>query len=360
MRALKAYLELRKRATAGDPTAKAEIAKIAANPTAIAVLKHAAQSLHRTASAVQAITQVQGAAAAAAADVDDEQLDDESEIYSGDELDDADRAHRQLPPGSGDLEHKALLRKMKQVAAGQVAPLSNTNPSAVFNAGVLGNQATVSPGDLQQVVNFQSDDSETTTLALVIAPVQQQVTTDLDFVSDPLLLGPVLGNRPYARVQFGNRGFSQFAYIDIGTGAQLTVSGSMVTVEVGLKVNPNIATAAMQLAGMISSFKPIMRTSPLTFTLYADDGGVVSTNIYPVPPFAKRVTFIKQNIADVVTLKFLNFFETPPGNFEYPWSTIATNAQQADPILLPNDVFAVSATNANGNAQGRFVFELGI
>lgn len=281
-----------------------------------------------------------------------------------DEIAEADRVHHQLPPGSDSLDHKAMLRRMKQAASNAVAPLANTNPSAVFGAGMLGNQATVRPGELKQVVNYQAADSETTTMTLVIAPVQQQVTTDKEFVTNPLDLNGagILGNRPYARVQWGNKGFSQAAFVDIGTGQQFTLSGTMLTIEVGLKINPNITTPSMQLAGMIASFKPIMRTAPLTFTVYADDVIVAPPiNIYPIPPFAKKVWFIKQTIGDVVTLNVINFAHSPPGVFEYQaGAPIAANTQMTDPIILPNDAVAISATNAAANAQGRFVFELGI
>lgn len=291
----------------------------------------------------------------------DEQRLDEQRLdeNAADELEVAAVTEASMP-GADSLDVKAALRKTRLGMLNQQAPFVATNPPSVL-AGISGNQATVKPGELHQVCFWQGDDAHASTVSLAIAPVQQQATTDQDFVTAPLSLGSGLGNRPYARIQFGTKGFSVAAFVDIGTGVQLDVCASMVTIEVGLKINPNITTPAMQLAGMIGSFKPIMRTAPLLYTLYADDTGVVNTNIYPVPPFAKRVWFIKQSIADVVTLNVVNFAHSPPGNFEYQGvATIAANTQMADAIVLPGDAVAVSATNAAGNAQGRFVFELGL
>lgn len=288
---------------------------------------------------------------------------DVDELRRGDDLELADAVAQEADFAGDDLARKAALRKARLGNLAEVAPFTNQNPPSVLS-GTVGNSATVKPGQLVEVANFQTDDAHSTTLSIVVAPVQQQATTNQDFVTAPSALGAGLGNRAFARIKFGNRGFAVAAFVDIGVGQQLDVSGSMCTVEVGLKVNPNITTSPMQLAGMIGAYKPIMRTAPLTFTLYADDTGAVSTNLYPIPPFAKKVWFIKQTQSDVVTLEIVNFAHSPPGNFQYiptPAATIPANTQMSgDPIILPADAIAISAATAAANAEGRFVFELGI
>jgi hypothetical protein len=259
-----------------------------------------------------------------------------------------------------DLERKGALYRARQAAAGQIAPLTNTNPSGVFAAGMLGNQATVAPGELKQVVNYQSPDCETTTMTVVVSPVQQAFTLDRSSTLDP---NAITVARPYARIQFGNKGFAASMFVDVGTGVSFDISGSMATIEVGSKPLPPDASSAsghvMQLGAMISAFRSSsMRTTPLTYTIYQDDG-TGTFLYYAIPPFARRVTFYKANRMNDTVVSLFGFTSASNGGFEYD---IPAQQQQASPVEIPGDTVLINAidTTAGTNAQGRFVFELAL
>lgn len=358
---LAAYAALKKRADAGDPSAKADLAKLAADPKAVMQIRAAsARTKQRTQNNIAglvALTQVQG---------DSEEEVDEY-VPGTDDIEDADRAHRQLPPGSGDLEHKAALRHNRAAVLNQQAPFSNTNPPDVVN-GMQGNAAIVQPGQLIQVCNYQGDDAHCAPLTLSVFPVQQLHIEDAGSNG----VGPidVPTFRPFARIRFGCKGAAAEALIDIGTGFQLTVAGSMTTIEVGLHDDVSgtplnqfdLQYQSMKLAGMISAFKPIVRTAPLTYTVYADAIAGAGTTFYYIPPFAKSVLFVKNgvSIATDVHLVVSSLSVNDP-NAQYEID-IPANAQQTVPLLLSGNASFVSATNAGGTADitGQFIFELDI
>src|SRR6185312_14908285 len=72
--------------------------------------------------------------------------DDEIADRAGDDLEMASMIAEADMPGADDLDRKAALFRARQMAANQVAPLTNTNPSAAYGAGVFGNQVSVEPG----------------------------------------------------------------------------------------------------------------------------------------------------------------------------------------------------------------------
>lgn len=281
-------------------------------------------------------------------------VDEELAERAGDDLEMADLVAQESDFAGDDLARKAATRNARLGAINQQAQFVSTNPPGVL-AGISGNQATVAPGELIQVANAQVDDAHTTTLSIVIAPVQPLVTADSDAVSG---YPTNFEARPYARVRFGNKAFATAALVDIGGGVQFDVSGSMVTIEVGLHAIPASAVSGvMQLAGMVSSYKSIMRTAPLYYTLYVDDTSVLSQ--FKVPPFARSVTFLKFDASKHVTLRALA--PSPVTNNKYDID-LPANSQQTVPLPLTGDIQLLQAfDNATvQNAAGRLIFELGL
>lgn len=291
MRALQAYLNLKKRADAGDPKAKAEIAKLVANPTAVARLKAIAAQATQAAQLISALTvaptQVQGN--------EEEPIGSPDDIYDGDDIELAERVHRQLPPGSDSLDHKALLRKARASASAAVSQFMNTNPPSVFGAQ-LGQIVTVRSDDIapKAVVNWQGEDAHTQPVTLTLTPVQVL----------PVNNAAAVAAAPYADIVFGTSAFSQTVRVDIGRGVQVTVSGASVAALVGLDVQSGFAIG-MQIAGLLS-FGNVSRNTRITRTINL--GTIVS--ILPVnnaiPLFARDVQLVSADVTSTATVDVLD------------------------------------------------------
>jgi hypothetical protein len=330
--ALVALMNLAKRAQQGDPRAQMELQKLRAM-LAGGVLNRAAED---------------------AADAVIGAHEEAEELRAGDDLEMAAYIAEADVPGADELTRKAALRSNRLGNLNEQAAFTNQNPPSVL-AGISGNQAEVAPGELTQVCNWLGDDAHTSTLSLVIAPSQQLITSDGDTVNG---YPTNFEARPYARIQFGNKAFAVAALVDIGTGIQLDVSGSMVTIEVGLKAIPaGAVSGTMKLAGMISSYKSIMRTAPLYYTEFSDDATIL--NQFKVPPFARRVIFEKFDVSKHVTLRALA--PSPVSNNKYDFD-IPANSQQTVPLPLAGDIQLIQAFDVatDENAAGRFLFELGL
>lgn len=335
MQALRLYVDLKKRADAGDPRAKLEVAKIAANPTAVAVLRRLADS----------VKSAQALALVATLTQPTEVVVGEDEYEAGaDDLEDAAHAHRQLPPGADDLDHKALLRKVRQANQNNVAPAVNTNPPSVFT-GSMGNSQSVTTGDNPvQVALWQGAAEETRAIS---------ATFSAAFVPDALAAGAV---KPFGIITFGNRGFVATAEVDIGQGGcQLTVAASAVTLQVGMDpaaVGENNAT--LLLSGMLG-FNTIVRTAPLTRTLYLDGAQTTASGALRIPAFAKAVWLERSKLSDALTMNIQNAGLATLSQF-----ALLANAYQTWPIILPNDAFYISITGGDGTGKARLIFELGL
>ncbi len=165
---------------------------------------------------------------------------------------------------------------------------------------------------------------------------------------------------PFARVVWGTRGFLGTADVDIGTGCQFTVSASQIRVEVGLD-NIGIAGGTMNLSGMLS-FRSIMRTSPLTRTLVQ---AVTTDDIYPIPPFSKRVWVYREGALPLVavTINLLDSSQSPIATYvmQAMSATVpAVGSFMFDPITLPNQAYFVELVYAVGPSSLRCVFDLDI
>ena len=296
----------------------------------------------------------------------EEQEEDVVGVYEG--TDDTDLAQqiKDAYPTADDLTHKSLLRAKKQANINAAAPFTSTNPVSVLS-GTLGGQLTVNsglgggigvatpPGSPAQTANWVGDDSETCPITITLAPVQQIGTFTLS-TRRP-------GARPYAIIQFGTRGMMVQAQVDIGTGCQLTVSGSSCTVQVALDgytagadipLNDQIS---MILAGMISAFNPIFRTAPLTRTIYFD-GADAAAGIATVPPFAKNVKFWRNDsTAGPVTFTFFDSGE-PRYTYTLPATTgDGVTGYMFNPIPLDGSIISVGFNGA-GTGQSCLIFEL--
>ena len=298
----------------------------------------------------------------------EEQEEDVVGVYEG--TDDTDLAQqiKDAYPTADDLTHKSLLRAKKQANAAAAAPPVSTNPASstgavlggqltVYSAPGMGNGVATPPGSPLQTANWVGDDSETCPITITLAPVQQiGALSGLYTARQP-------GPRPYAIIQFGTRGMLVSAQVDIGTGCQLTVSGSSCTVQVcldGYTAGANIPLGdqvSMILAGMVSAFSPIFRTAPLTRTIYFD-GAQAAAGSTIVPPFAKSVKFWRNNsTSGPVTFTFFDSGE-PRYTYTLPATTgDGVTGYMFNPIPIDGSIVSVAFSGAD-SGQSCLIFEL--
>lgn len=267
--------------------------------------------------------------------------DAEQEVFGEEDIDRADRMAR----GTGDsLAQKSMLRQDKWSDLNEIADFTRIVPASVLQ-GTIGGQQQVQGNANQQLANWAGDDAETVPITVTFAPVQQIGT-----VTTPA------GLRPYGIIQFGTRGFSVKAEVDIGTGVQFTVSGSAMTLQAALDTSDAVKPASMLIAGMLS-FYPVVRTAPLYRTKYIDDLSVATDIV--VPPFAKNVVIWRETpAATAITLEF--FTSVTGGSAIYSY-TLAAGAFQLDPVPLAGDITKIRVTRTAGaGALARCIFELSL
>lgn len=252
-----------------------------------------------------------------------------------------------LYPDMDELIRRARAQTQRD-SAGAVQVLQNP-PS--LGAGVIGNQRLVSvpdgvysprtpdTGNLIEVANWQgAPDVHTLPLTITFAPVE------------PLSIYGINagGNQPFFRpfgvVQFGTKGSMYQAYVDIGMGTQFTVSGSSCRLLVGLP--PSVAAAqhagSMTLAGSISC-RPIAKNdAPATRSVYFDVGTNGGTFVYPIPRFARSLTFLKAGpTTDGAVISFLNNFGASAGAvLVLPANANSQLSNQQTPVLIPGEAVA--------------------
>lgn len=275
-------------------------------------------------------------------------LEDDGEVVQDDiaydELEAADQVSRRSGAGPLGLEEKASLRDQKWQGLNDLAKFSRINPPSILKGTIGGQQFvnltvdTILNPPRIQVANWAGDDSETLPITVTFAPVQQ------------------LGNsvnlvdlRPIGIVQFGTRGFSVAAEVDIGTGTQFTVNASAITLQVTLETDPNVVfppgtttIASMPLAGMLSCYTtthalPVTRSK---FTISINNG--FSADVI-VPPFAKNVSIWRADS----TLSMRADFKNSQGGTVYS-RTIAGGAFYDLPIPLSTNITTVTINNTGG------------
>jgi len=269
----------------------------------------------------------------------------QGEVFGEDDLDRADRAQRMAPGDS--LSQKAMIRQDVWADLKNIAPFARINPPSVL-AGTLGGQQTITvlqdltlakvqPIPQLPTANWGGPDAETLPVTVTFAPVQQ--------VTQQYSQMPIL---PYGIVQFGTRGFSVKAEVDIATGVQFTINASAVTLQVTLEdpgaffAPPGSVVATVILAGMLS-FYPTTHTTNLTRTkkALAFTGPSVPAT-FAVPPFSRNVTIFNRNYA---TVSMVIDFQDVNLNTVYS-VPVAAGAPMQIPIPLSSEISNVSVNIA--------------
>jgi hypothetical protein len=231
------------------------------------------------------------AAASSAAEEVVEGDEDDEDIVGGDspdKLESADFIARKYDGADG-LVQKVKLREHGWKGLNDVAKFARINPPSVMQ-GSLGGYQIVRSDNVKpiQVAMWGGDDEETLPITVTFMPVEQiQVAGVTPLQSQA---------RPFGVVKFGTRAMVAEAQVDIGKGCQFTVSGAFCTLEVGVDLPDVAVVTSMKLGGMLS-FYPVVRTTPVTRTVYVS---VAATDFqtFPIPAFAKNVTLVAvENIA---------------------------------------------------------------
>lgn len=282
-----------------------------------------------------------------------------------------DRAQALHDAGGDDLGQEALLLQQRRKAVNDEAPFVRaivpqsmmkglggsigtvTQPAAPSGAVIFGGQSptpSVNGPQLQftpvQVANWTGqDDIESMAVSVSFSPVEPPAAT----------VGSAL--RPYGIVDFGN-GSLQRLYVDIGSGIQLTVPASRVLLSVGLDPVAGVGIGSVlstQIAGQIG-FNPIVRTQPLTRTVYLDTLSAAVAKVWR-PPFATGVMVVRNSPSSTsINLNFIDSQGTSLYEFD-----LATSANMTDPVPLTSDVVEIDVTKTGGStAQARLVFFLSV
>ena len=241
------------------------------------------------------------------------------------------------------LEQAVQIDEFKRQEAVKLAPYSRVVPESC-RRGLLGGQAEISdPNKLpERVVFWVGLDEEAYPVSVAFAPVPL-------IPADPPS-GTII--RPFARVEFGTHNGKFVVDIDVGRGKQITIPGSTVAVSVGLDPTSN---TAYRMAASIGYFT-VVRTEPLTRTLYVDDSTAGNTTTLVVPNFASSIWFERAPITPQVRLDFLD----ANGDTAYT-RIIASNGFQNDPIRIAGDIKSIVVTNQGIVAMdGRAIFGLSI
>jgi len=261
-----------------------------------------------------------------------------------------------------DFDQMIALRDAQQAQLQDQAPWVRTNPQSILT-GIQGKTVKVSTqpvalakldgittGPLAQCVNWKAPSvSETTSISVTLAPVQLASN-----------LAQPTGLRPFALVQFGTNGFLAAMEVDIGQGTQFTISGSSIFVVVGLELipySPNTATE-MQIAGMLS-YSRIQKSNAITRTRYIDNIHLGQGLGIVIPPFAKTVQWLPNDIVTLPSNTTLTFHDSQtnvthsafiPANTICPEIPISDDDFTVDvsvPVIMPPST-----------KSGRLVFQL--
>jgi hypothetical protein len=276
----------------------------------------------------------------------------EEDVFALDEIEQADFIAQKMHAADS-LTRKAMLRQHKWKGLDDVAKFARINPSSCLH-GTLGGQQQVFQGQQLQVANWGGDDVETTPITITLSAVQQ-----LGFSGAPkVAFTAPRFFRPFGIIQFGTRGFLVKAEVDIGLGTQFTVSGSQCTVQVALPADvravadPTNFNISMKLAGMLSFF-PVVRTTPVTRTIFADTVAAGKTT-FVAPAFAKNVIVWRNPTTEPFTLDFLD-----SDGFGLYTAAFAGGVNMTIPIVLSDDVVYVEYNDTGaGTANLRMIFEL--
>ncbi len=230
-----------------------------------------------------------------------------------------------------DFDHKFQFHQLHQEEQIQQAPHARITPPSVYR-GILGGQATVDPvinaGQVIRVAYWQ-DDTEVLPVSVMFAPLVTGTTPP------PSAAAPGNVTRAFVRLEFGSRGAVVTVDVDCGTGGQLTLPASSITLSVGLDSGSG---APFTLAAAIGFF-PIVRTTVLTRTNYLQF--VAAPITVNRPSFASGVYFDR---ADNTATNNINFLDGG-ANVLYLRTIAGATQYFNSPIPLSNDVAGIQATS---------------
>jgi len=278
----------------------------------------------------------------------------------GDEF--VDRLHRreaasvdELGRSRGDLAMLTHASNAAQEQNNAIAKHVRINPPSAYTALMGGSAPVTSGGPSVEVGRWEGgSDIESQPVSIAFARVSPNPST----INGPEagLLRPF---RPYGIVQWGTRNAAISCEVDIGAGTQFTIAATAVNIQVAMDDNlrlvPFTPPGTLLLAGQLS-FWTIMRTAPITRTLYYDLQAVELTTDFPVPSFAKKLWLLRSDSTQPVQL----FFEDSQTNVVYDF-TLAAGAFQTQPIILTDDIYFIHVQSLAGNLnEFRLCFELSL
>jgi hypothetical protein len=268
----------------------------------------------------------------------------------------ARREQAMIEGGHDDLAREAILMGDNHAALTAAAPFTRDNPTSATNTP-LGNRVNIAINDLKEVARWVGDDAETTPVTVSAGIVQQNPNLTFGGV----FFGQL---RPFARVQWGTRGYLLTADIDLGTGFQFTICASTVILQLGMNAAAGTTTGfTVDVAGMLS-FKPCVRTAPLTRTVYIDAqaGAGATSAVLAVPNSAKKVTIWRSAPNNQVDVFFIGLGGNTTTGARRAASGVAT-VETDNPVTyeLPGNTVAFQVQNNGAGATDIMaVFELGI
>jgi hypothetical protein len=128
--------------------------------------------------------------------------------------------------------------------------------------------------------------------------------------------------------------------------------------QLALEATTPKTTTKMKLTGMLS-FKPCVRTTPITRTVYinalAGAGGLSST---PIPPFAKNVRILRRDSTNAMIIVLVRYTAQDIVTFAR-----AASAQETamDPIPLPGNAAYLQIQNNGALASDvAVIYELAL
>lgn len=194
--------------------------------------------------------------------------------------------------GGDDLAAHVLLQDSHVQSVQAQAPTVSTNPPSAITS-LLGGQATLTPPPrgagpaLVEVARWNGADNEAQNVTVTLGPAQ---------IVDTIIggVGVDLQSRPFARVQWGTRGFALSADIDIGLGQQFSIGASYVSLSVGMEALLPVTFGtpqglAQKLTGMLSFGQVERGPLALTRTVGIKNAAGQTSIIYDCPPFAKSI-----------------------------------------------------------------------
>jgi len=244
------------------------------------------------------------------------------------------------------LEQKAALKSAEHQALSAQAPFTRNNPPTFLN-GMPGNQQQVLPGQEIQVANWVGEDAEATAVDCLFGPVDQ---------FPPLTPGGVQ-YRPYGVVLFGTKGMSLRAEVDIGRGVQFTVPAASVQLLVALEAQTPLlpGTQPLKMTGMLA-FNVVTHQQPVTRTIFGELDASTSSDLIPIPAFARSLTLQRNNSLADVHISVINYTGTGITSFDRAASASETTM---DPIPLAGEAAYIQLTETAGvGTFYRLIFNL--